>query len=650
MYRYVVSLLRCGQVSHDRVVGRLYLAKPLVFSFFFVIFMFSVGCDREEATHDHIRYYLDVCSDKKAQQNLRDLEKSDSVYLNSLLHLELRAVFNSQAPDRQHLRELDSLLGPQSTKSQKAILHLLKSRAAFGRDYYESYREARASAGLFESTKDTEGLVCAYRNLAYRYPTDASMNQMGNKDDTKYYRNRYVALLKNAKDPHLRLSYLFTLLNDDTIASRPVRYYEHLATRIMDTANKLGVANKYENSIQLAISAVYQRKKLQGKIDSILEVRQRNSKPNYEYVDLFDMIRHSNNKDDHGNYVRVIESAIASYKRNHIDNPNFLITAYGMLEADFRMHGDFRNAYLYKTKRDSMASIQDVRLAESRMTNVESTYKLKQKETEVEAARKSRQRFVIFSLVTAVLALMAAVLGYYNYRSRRRIEALYERDGDIKRVISHDVLSPLSSLEMLNRQLSSVLDPGSKAVEMTRRQQLYIQNINTLCHNLVGWLWHAKSDRAQAALLGPLLEDLFSELEGFISSYDATVTREVDDRVAEAEVADPNALRTVLRNLLSNSLRHGNSKHVALRFTKEGGKIRIVLSDDGKPIDAELREMLTRLLNGKSDGKSMTGLGMYLAGRFLSTLKGQYHIQPSGEPGFHNEHIVEIPIHCKPGK
>ncbi len=605
--------------------------------------LFLGSCQKQHKQRDSLLYYLKRFKQDEAKQYLATHDKDDSLYTTALLSAEFRAVFTSGRPNASRIMELDSLLEQDATPTQKGILHLLKSGERFGKDYYQSYREARTAAAIFETTKDTDALSYAYRNLAYRYPTDAGMSRMGNKDDTRYYRNRYLNLVKHSKKPNHQLSYCFTLLNDDTICAQPVEHYERLAHQVMKLANEQGVADRYTSSTRLAISAIYQRKGLQSKVDSMLELRQRDVRPDYQYLDVYDMTRHSSVKDNPSKYVDYIEKAIATYKKNHNNNPNFLVTAYGTLEKNYVQRGDYRKAYYYKGLNDSLSNALDIMLAESRMANVEGEFKLKQKETEVTAARKSRMRFLVFFLIAGLLALIAGLLGYYNYRSRRRIEALYERESDIKRVISHDVLSPLASLEMLNRRLLPTIEEGKPATDIVRRQQLYIQNISALCHNLVGWLWHGKSDRPQATNLKPLLDDLLLELEGFVSSYEASVTVEFEGDVAEDFVTDANALRTVLRNLLTNSLRHGKSKTLVVRCEKDGKNIRLVLRDDGTPIDEELAETLHRLLNGKSDGKSMSGLGLYLAGKFLASLKGRYTIIPSAQPPFHNDHIVEIP-------
>ncbi|HLN94783.1 MAG TPA: HAMP domain-containing sensor histidine kinase [Flavobacterium sp.] len=613
-----------------------------------VVGLFSGSCQKQRKQHDPLVYYLHHFTPEEARQYLATHGKDDSLYTTALLNAEFNAVFMSGRPNAGRIMELDSLLEQDATPTQKGILHLLKSGERFGKDYYQSYREARTAADIFETTKDTDALFYAYRNLAYRYPTDAGMSRMGNKDDTRYYRNQYLNLIKHSKRPNHQLSYCFTLLNDDTICALPVEHYERLARQVMKLANEQGVADRYESSTRLAISAVYQRKGLQSKVDSMLEFRQRDVRPDYQYLDVFDMTRHSSVKDNPSRYADYIEKAITTYRKNHNDNPNFLVTAYGTLEKNYVLQGDYKKAYYYKGLKDSLANALDIMLAESRMANVEGEFKLKQKETEVTAARKSQMRLLVFSLITGVLAVVAGLLGYYNYRSRRRIEALYERESDIKRVISHDVLSPLASLEMLNRRLLPTIEEGKPATDIIRRQQLYIQNISALCHNLVGWLWHGKSDRPQATNLKPLLDDLLFELDGFVSSYEASITVEFEGDVAHDFVSDPNALRTVLRNLLTNSLRHGKSKTVVVRCEKVGKNIRLVLRDDGTPIDEELAETLHRLLNGKSDGKSMSGLGLYLAGKFLSALKGRYTIMPSEQPPFHNDHIVEIPAGHRP--
>jgi signal transduction histidine kinase len=110
---------------------------------------------------------------------------------------------------------------------------------------------------------------------------------------------------------------------------------------------------------------------------------------------------------------------------------------------------------------------------------------------------------------------------------------------------------------------------------------------------------------------------------------------------------DIDMLKTILRNLVSNSVKYcvqGDSIVISCKEV-EGSSI-ISITDSGSGIDTAILTQLNNSLSGgtKSESKdksSGTGLGLVLVKDLLKIMKGSYEI--NSEKGRGTEIIIEIP-------
>jgi signal transduction histidine kinase len=113
----------------------------------------------------------------------------------------------------------------------------------------------------------------------------------------------------------------------------------------------------------------------------------------------------------------------------------------------------------------------------------------------------------------------------------------------------------------------------------------------------------------------------------------------LDTGVAESLViwADPEGVRTVVRNLLHNGIRAASGgRHVTVRGARADGWVRLEVRDDGVGFPpheaAHLFEKFYRVDGGASGRMSGTGLGLYLVWRCVSLDGGRVTGESAG-PG-----------------
>ncbi len=624
-----------------RIVIAMIIIAIVVLCFFGFRLYYQKSNTNTVAKEKFLDYFVD--SEDEIIYALDTLKPESPRYINTMLSFLYNRVEKRQPVSDQSFDSLERLIRQDSTPLRMGMLHYIKSRHFFGSNFYQSYNEALAAKECFLAAKDTTGLIRAYVSLAYRYPSNSTTSDAVNDKDIKANKSEFLRLSGLSKEPVDQVNYIYTILCEDEKLLHDISYYESLFNKMMNISNKAKRISLLYNNYSV-MANIYRLKGYHKKGDSLLLLKLKIANCEEEHDAIYDLVY---SKDITYNFntdsvISFLKASIDSYEYNHIKDPNFLIRNYDFLAENYFIKKDYKNAYVYRSKKDSIETVINEAEAQGQISSIENKYKLKQKDFEIKTAEREKERIFFFLVMSILLAAIACYMGYYNYKARLKLVELNDQQDDIKRVISHDLLSPLNSLEALTARLSKGLVPGTESAADANRQQLYIQNIRSLCHNLVGWLWNDRTVNESKVSGKELLDELVYDLEGFFSSYQCVVEMDVPEYFSDTAIKDPNAIKVILRNLLTNSVRHGKSSRIKIKMESKSSKLVVSIQDNGYLIDEELAAELQDFLNGKSDSTSITGLGLYLTGKFLSRIKGKYEIRQSNEEGFVNKHVVTI--------
>ena len=230
-----------------------------------------------------------------------------------------------------------------------------------------------------------------------------------------------------------------------------------------------------------------------------------------------------------------------------------------------------------------------------------------------------QRRMILWEGLSWEVLLLAggATLIYLVSRERRRTEQVKEFFASF----SHDVKTSLASLrlqaEALEEDLSGASSSSpllSRLIADTVRLQLQLENS----------LYFAAQDS-----LSLYLQDVdFAKMVESLKHQWPTIQLEVKGSPARLRV-DERALRSVINNLIQNSLVHGRAK--TLRFEITGNEIRF--QDDGSGFKGEwtkLGEIFHR-----PTATSGSGLGLYIAKTLIERMNGELRIEkaPQGFGG-----------------
>ncbi|MGE5457145.1 MAG: ATP-binding protein, partial [Methanococcaceae archaeon] len=201
-------------------------------------------------------------------------------------------------------------------------------------------------------------------------------------------------------------------------------------------------------------------------------------------------------------------------------------------------------------------------------------------------------------------------------------------------IVSHDLRSPFVSLYGLANLMVEDLD--KKNLSKIRQYALLIQNSTqngiNLVRNLTEW---SKINTNKLKFnpheldIVPIINEVTELMRAHAIQKSITLTKETPSHFKIH--ADKEMLSTVLRNLISNSIKFTNpGGRVHISLTEKENKAKIKVIDSGIGMRKETIEKLFRLGENIStpgtQNEQGTGLGLILVKEFISLHQGEIHV------------------------
>lgn len=202
-------------------------------------------------------------------------------------------------------------------------------------------------------------------------------------------------------------------------------------------------------------------------------------------------------------------------------------------------------------------------------------------------------------------------------------------------IIAHDLKGPIANI----KEISSIInDPEMELSDADKTKYFKhlentTNNLYSLLETLLDWSM-AKTDRIQ---FSPISTNLYELSKTLIEQLDAQANLKNISINNQIELnlklfADPNLLKTILRNLISNAIKYceeGGS--IALSSKEEESTIRITLKDSGVGMSPSQIDNLFKLsVNNSTKGtknEKGTGLGLILCKEFMDKHQGKIEIE-----------------------
>lgn len=268
-------------------------------------------------------------------------------------------------------------------------------------------------------------------------------------------------------------------------------------------------------------------------------------------------------------------------------------------------------------------------------------YDIQEKEYELELQQEQNKRSRLMLWVLLVLAvLLAAIaaiwvrLAHIRKKRNKELVLLNETKDRLISIVSHDVRTPVGAICTVLEQLCSFYDGMS---DTDRKASLVMlkstsESLNDRLFNILQWVkgvlerGEVTPERFHPA---GLVDEAVQGQQYSIGLKSLTVVNEVDARLEAYD--DPNVVRLVLQNLLSNAVKFSYPKgEIHVKAEEEGGRIWLVVEDNGKGISGPKLEKIFRYVSspaGGTEGETGTGIGLFVSKQLLDKTGGAIRVE-----------------------
>ncbi|NQU86866.1 MAG: hypothetical protein HQ541_14010 [Mariniphaga sp.] len=220
-------------------------------------------------------------------------------------------------------------------------------------------------------------------------------------------------------------------------------------------------------------------------------------------------------------------------------------------------------------------------------------------------------------------------------------------------IIAHDLRNPFISFVNLVTILKEHSESFTKdeIIELIGDLHSSALNTQTLLENLLEWT-KTQTDRLEVEPKAYRLKSIFDEImlvcKHHADSKNITIESKINDEITI--LADKNMICTVMRNLLSNSIKFSEKESkINVLATDINNKIIISVKDNGIGISQKNMEKLFRLdskiTSHGTDNEKGSGLGLILCKEFIEKNGGKISVE--SKPGEGSIFTFSVPSVAK---
>ncbi len=216
---------------------------------------------------------------------------------------------------------------------------------------------------------------------------------------------------------------------------------------------------------------------------------------------------------------------------------------------------------------------------------------------------------------------------------QRQIRGYMAERTQILSAVTHDLKTPMTRMRLRLESCSDEALKDKLQADLAAMQSLVEEGLE-LAHSM------ETTETPQPVDLDALLQSLCDDAveTGLDVSYQAADAQNI------VAMGQPNALRRIFENIISNAIKYGQYARVCLE--RQGEKACVRISDDGPGIPDEYLEAVLkpffRLESSRSRDTGGTGLGLAIAVNLLRAQKGEMGLRNLPQGGL--EVSVRMPI------
>jgi signal transduction histidine kinase len=349
-----------------------------------------------------------------------------------------------------------------------------------------------------------------------------------------------------------------------------------------------------------------------------------------------------------------------------METPVLIAEAEFYLYESYKEAGRFEQALHYRELHEASEDSISVKEQEQKLAQLESQLELnrqnqinrllEEKQQEQEARIQFQQILIIAGAI--ILILIIALLYISNKSTKEKeklLEELKDRKDELEEMnkakdqvfamVSHDLRSPLTSVQGV---LDLIRDDMLKGEDLKRLidgiEVSVRENVNVI-EDLLAWAKDQLSGfdlEPQSMKLKPLLDDVLTTQTFLALQKKIELKKSINGQTI---FADPNAMRVIIRNLISNAIKYTHEEgKIELTVEENNQHVLISIKDNGIGIPESVKDKIfdsnswTRAGTGKEKG---SGFGLSMTKEFVERMNGRIWFESTEGNG--TSFFVELP-------
>jgi len=229
--------------------------------------------------------------------------------------------------------------------------------------------------------------------------------------------------------------------------------------------------------------------------------------------------------------------------------------------------------------------------------------------------------------------------------ANRRLEKLLASQTDLIASVSHELRTPLTSLVGFAEVLRDANTDMSSAERIEILKVIADQGSDLA--NLIDDLLVAARSEIGELTVSSVPVDLRAQAAQVIESMTCTTTKPIILKGGAKVIGDPQRVRQILRNLITNAVQYGGS-NITITAHPQDDRSHISVADDGERIPAEVTRRIFEPYVRAHERHGLTqsvGLGLAISRQLAELMNGHLTYQREGNL---NVFRLELPVGNRP--
>lgn len=253
-------------------------------------------------------------------------------------------------------------------------------------------------------------------------------------------------------------------------------------------------------------------------------------------------------------------------------------------------------------------------------------------------------------LLRVAVFFLTLIIGIQLVKNTFEIELANEQKSELMSFATHEIRTPLTVM----RGYATMLLDGDKG-EITPRVRDLLQRIlisgNDVITLLSQYLDKSKIELGQIEYVktsfdvAHTINDILSTFQINAEQKGITLTKTVDTKARHMVLGDQSKIKEVLTNVIDNALKYTPQGAISVTVRNEKGYVIIKVSDTGIGIKKDTIPHLFKEFS-RADLKRVnilgSGIGLYLAKKFVEAHKGKIWVESEGE-GRGTQFFIQLP-------